>query len=211
MIYDSKRSDWLVRSVERSLLAGLLLCAVWFGYKLGIKLAPATVTVVMDMPKSIPQDRPKDILEALNNGCEVYPADYKLGLCYLVQENGRRGLEFGIQGISALIRERHREFLQAYMWARLTSDRQRSFCNDVKLQRVWANYVPVLTPKRFAKSISPFIIYSCYRYAPASGWKKYYWDEKTGSGIGYLYMHYSVGQLEEIAKKKRRERNAVKK
>ena len=196
----------------QSILAALVaLVLILTGYKLGRMFAPTTMTVVMDIPNAIPKDRPKSFAEALNRASERFKVDYKLGLCQWACENGRQGLEMGVAGYNPLLHKEYPEFTQAYMWASLTASRQKDFCNDQGVLRRWLNYLPALCPPKYAKKMNPFIPYACYRYAPACGWKIYFWNEKTKHGVGYYYEKYTIGELENIMKKKVKERNAGRK
>jgi hypothetical protein len=183
---------WLAAGIS-ALLVVTIAVPFSFGFNLGRKGTGGVVTIAMDAPPELlPQDRPRNFREALQNAADLYFVEYKLLLCFRLSEMGARGNEMGVQAISSICRTRHPEFSQAYAAARIIAIRQKEFSSSTSLQHQWS------------KKKYPFIAYCCYRWAPASGWEKYYWNPITKHGIAYFYSGFSTARLEEIIEKRER-------
>ena len=193
-----RRLWWQVRSRLNLMIVFAVVLTLWavsFGHKLGMMRVPEMMTILMDVPDSIPQDKPKTFTEALNHASGVLLVDYKHLLCIRLCELGVKGNEMGITSRSFLIDRQFPEFTQAYHAARIISLRQREFCGSKQIQNRWNKYY------------DPFIAYCCYRWLPQA-WKKYYCNMDTKHGVSYYYRTMTIEKLEKVIAKKEKEINA---
>ena len=157
---------------------------------------PKIINLIVDGPvsKSNIIYHPVSLDDAIRDASDTFHTMYKVGLCMALAEGGSNGNELGVQGFSAKMSQNHPYYTQAYRMAAILADRQKEFCDSPSVR------------KKFSAKQYAFIAYVCYRWAPASGWERYYWSEREKYGVAYFYHHYSAQELERKLRHKRRER-----